>query len=136
MTGFEVVGVVLALFPIIVDGIRAYKQLRSCQPLEYLIKDIFAEHIIFRSWIGHLLMPCVPVEALRDMLDPKSNMFGRWQDSGLPSAVEQAFGTTTAAYLLITLNDIRKELCAIEKALSYTTNSDVVSSKLVGAPPS
>ena len=135
MSGFEVVAVVLAMFPIIVDGVRTYKQLRSCQPLEYLIRDILAEQIIFRSWIGHLLMPTVPVEALKDMLDPKSNKFGRWQDPGLQSAVERSFGTTTAAYLLVTLNDIHKELCAIDIALSYTTNPDTVGPKLVGAPP-
>jgi hypothetical protein len=135
MSGFEIVAVVLALFPIIVDGVHTYKQLRSCQPLEHLIKDILAEQIIFRNWIGHLLVPSVPVEALRDMFDPKSNQFGRWQDPGLQSAIEQSFGITTTAYLLITLNDIHKELCAIKSALSYTTKLDAVSPKLVGAPP-
>ncbi|ERF71223.1 hypothetical protein EPUS_08141 [Endocarpon pusillum Z07020] len=124
MSGFEVAGVVLALFPIIVDGVRTYKHLTSGQSLEYLIKDILAEQIIFRSWMGHLLMPSVSVEALRDMLDPKSNKFGRWQDPGLQSAVQQSFGTTTTAFLLVTLNDIHKELCAIKKALSYTTLPD------------
>ena len=126
MSGFEIAGIVLALFPIIVDGVRTYKHLTSGQSLEYLIKDILAEQIIFRSWIGHLLMPSVPVEALRDMLDPKSNKFGRWQDPGLQSAVQQSFGTITTAYLLATLNDIHKELCAIRSALSYTTKLDKV----------
>ncbi|KAF7504982.1 hypothetical protein GJ744_001503 [Endocarpon pusillum] len=125
MSGFEVAGVVLALFPIIVDVVRSYKHLVSGQSLEYLIKDIFAEQIIFRSWMGHLLMPSVPVEALRDMLDPKSNKFGRWQDPVLHSAVQQSFGTTITAFLLVTLNDIHKELCAIKRALSYTTLPDV-----------
>lgn len=134
MSGIEIAGVVLALFPILVDGVHAYKQLRSGQPLQYLIKDLLAEQIIFRSWIGHLLMPSVPVEALRDMLDPKSKKFGRWQDSGLQSAVEQSFGTTTTAFLLVTLNDIHQELCAIKSALAYTTQSDTVSQKLIGAP--
>jgi hypothetical protein len=135
MSGFEVVGVVLALYPIILHGVRTYKQLRSFQPLEYLIKDILAEQIIFRSWIGHLLIPSVPVEALRDMLDPNSSKFGRWQDPGLKSAIEQSFGTTTTAYLLVTLNDIHKELCAIKSALSYATKPNAVSPKLAGAPP-
>lgn len=135
MSGFEVVGVVLALFPIIVDGVRTYKHLTSGQSLEYLIKDILAEKIIFRSWIEHLLMPSVPVEALRDMLDPKSKKFGRWQDPGLQSAVQQSFGITTTAYLLATLNSIHQELCAIKSTLSYATKLDAVSQKLVGASP-
>lgn len=128
MSGFEIAGVVIALFPMVMEGVsacvRTCKRLTSSQPLEYLIKDIFAEKLLFENWIGHLLMSSVPVEALSDMLDPNSNMFGRWQDPRLHSAVEQSFGTTTTTFLLLTLNDIHEELCAIHIALSYVTRSD------------
>ena len=127
MSGFEVVGVVLALFPIIVDGVRTYNQARSGQPLEHLIKDLVAEEVIFRSWIVHLLMPSVPVEALKGMLDSSPDKLDQWQDPGLQAAVERSFGTTITRYLLMTLGDIHKELSKIKEALSFVTKLEGVS---------
>ena len=127
MSGFEVVGVVLALFPVVVDGVRTWKQVNSGQPLEHLIRDIITEQMIFRCWLGRLLMPAVRVEALKEMLDPKSDKYGRWKDPCLRTAIEQAFGFATTDFLLSTFDDIHKELRAIQEALSYIAKTNGVS---------
>jgi hypothetical protein len=125
MSGFEVVGVLLALFPIVVDTVRGYKHAKSGEPLEYLIKDVIAEQILFRSWIGHLLMPTVPPQAVKALLGPKSQKL--WEDPGLRAAVERSFGAATTSYLLMTILDIHHELDEIKVALSYVSKADMVS---------
>ncbi len=127
MSGFEVVGIVLALFPIIVDGVRTYNQARSGQPLEYLIKELLAEEVIFRSWIVHLLRPSVPGQALMGMLNSKPEKLDQWQDPRLHAAVERSFGITITRYLLMTLGDIHKELSKIKEVLSFVTKLEGVS---------
>ena len=127
MSGFEVAGFIVALYPVIVDGVRTYRLAKSGQPLEWLIKEILAEQLIFRNHLVNLLMPIVPGEALSDMLNPKSDKHTHWRDPALRSAVDEAMGVLTTTYLLTTLEDIHKELCEIKSSLSYATRLEEVS---------
>ena len=125
MSGFEVVGLVLAIYPMLIDGIRTYQKLRSGQLLADLLKDVLEEQIVFHNWIGHLLMRSVPAQELRDLLDHNSAAFARWHDHRLHQIIEQSYGRVQASFLLETLADVHGELERIKGDLSTLKSSAV-----------
>ena len=127
MSGFEVVGVVLALFPIVVDVVRTYRVVDSGQPLEHLIKEICTEEMIFRGWVAQLLIKTGCDALVKEMMDPKSAKHRKWQDPSLRAAVQQVLGFATADFLLSTFSDIHIEMKAIEEALKSVLKREGVS---------
>lgn len=119
MSGFEVIGLVLALYPMILDGIKAYQTVKTGQGIKDLVAEVKGEQIVFHNHLADLLGPLVPCQDITPFLDPKSKQFSRWKNVQFLNSIESTYGQDKGSFLLFTLKEIKKELDAIQHDLKF-----------------
>ena len=115
MSGFEVIGVILGLIPLIAGGIDRYKGVRGGQESRQLERSFKTQRVIFLNTIEELLYPLVSDSKLQTLLkDPKGSL---WQDKELSAGLERLLD---AAYPVFkeTIEDIKDVMSELQNALS------------------
>lgn len=115
MSGFEIIGVILALIPIVSGGIDGYKRVRDGQESRQLERDFKTQRVIFLNTIEELIYPLVPDSLLPTLLkDPNGRI---WQDKWLSASLEKHLDGAYPTFNEI-MEDIKVLMCKLQNSLS------------------
>jgi hypothetical protein len=109
MSGFEVIGVVLGVYPVVMDAYRAYTATKSRQGIESLIRKLRIEEIIYDGWVSRLLAPNVSEAELLRLKTTRSNDprdLSSWQDLNMQSNLTARLGFQRAHQILSIVKEI------------------------------
>jgi hypothetical protein len=111
MSGFEVIGVVLGVYPVVVN---IYQGLRkSNQGVEALIRGLKTEEIIYNEWVSHLLGPNVSEAELFRLKATRGSStedLAGWHDFHLQTNLTARLGFAKAAHILTSVREINQLL--------------------------
>ncbi|EXJ74855.1 uncharacterized protein A1O5_01551 [Cladophialophora psammophila CBS 110553] len=117
MSGFEVVGLILGLYPVIVDAVDYCRRVRSGEIIHDLLEEVRAEKVIFCNWIQHLCVSQLSGTDLQGILDKNSEIFGLWENDGFLTSLMASRDTEATKSIAATLIDIHAELQHIHQYL-------------------
>lgn len=80
--GIEVVGIVLALYPIVIDAWQAYKAAKTGVDVLPLITRFRTEHIIFEEFVGHLLGSSISEKEKAQLIKTSPRQRGGNEEAG------------------------------------------------------
>jgi len=137
MTGIEVVGILLAFYPVVIDGLKLCKAVSSGQGIALLCDDLENERIRYIEFLGLLFGQDAvreEQERLKDNILPISRPNPRQQRQ--QRNLERRLGQAKAELVFSTLRNMHEVLQLmsqdIEKAKS---GSSLVSCDPVNGPP-
>ncbi|KAL9120120.1 MAG: hypothetical protein Q9187_003324 [Circinaria calcarea] len=120
MSGFEIVGVILAVYPLIGTALKVYQATKSRRGAASLALAISTEEIIFSEFVQNLLAPNVSSEAeLVRLADPSSQNLELWKDTTLQQNLRNRLGPRKAKVVLETLCEIGELLKSLQDELSH-----------------
>jgi hypothetical protein len=154
MSGYEVIGVILALYPLVQDALKAYRSVTSGQFVDSLQKDVLTEQIIFRDFLAAVVLPVVSKKDFLRLTTPASSTLAAsqgaavdpspytvslheedreysgepsWRDVGLlvQASLERVFAPDKAQLILDTLEEIHRHLRAIQADVSASSTCSV-----------
>lgn len=119
MSGFEVIGLVLGLYPIVLD---AYKKSKG-EGIEKAIRRLEIEKFLFDDFVTRLIGPDLQLEEgqlvrLKASKDPAC-----WKENDLQARLEHRYGFSKTKHIISLINDLNKLLLAIEKDLPGAARS-------------
>lgn len=117
MSGLEVVGLILGLYPIVVDAVVLCKKVRSGEIVHDLLEDVRAESIIFCNWIQHLCESQLSGPDVLGIVDPESKVFKLWKEDRFLSNLISSRDAQTTTTIVGTLKAIHVELLHIHQDL-------------------
>ena len=118
MSGLEVIGVILALIPLVSGGIDRYKRVRDGQESRQLERSFKTQRVIFLNTIEELIYPLVPDAQLQILLkDPNGRL---WQDKQLSASLEKHLD---GAYPIF--NEIMEDIKVVMSELQSTLSTEV-----------
>lgn len=121
MSGIEVAGLALALFPIVIELVDAYSGALTGRDINHLAESLKNHQQIFLNAVEYLLHYTIPAQQLRALLaDPSGAL---WQDQELNDSVQRELGIR-AASILGKISDIHKTITKLMAKLpvSVTCN--------------
>lgn len=86
MSGFEVIGVILALYPLVQDALKTYRGVTSGRFIESLQKDVATEELIFLDFLHAILLPVLPKAVLLRLIDASSGRLSSQNPPAEPSS--------------------------------------------------
>ena len=122
MSGFEVIGVIFAVYPCIMDALALYKDTKAGKGAASLSRNLKTESIIFGDFIYHLLAPSVSDDEYARLKDPKSPNLGLWENSKLQSHLRTRLGSERAELVVEILQEMKTILSSLEHELSPDRN--------------
>jgi hypothetical protein len=106
MSGFECIGGVLFLWPLVVKGIQVCKGAKSGQGWELLFDEFKTEEVIYVECIQHLLQADTSEADLLQLTSrEKPNEF-LWKDSALHNSLRNRLGPEKSDIVLKTLREM------------------------------
>lgn len=111
MSGFEVIGVILGLYPIIGTALVAYKATKGGKGAKKLIRDLKVEKVIFRDFVHNLLAPNVTEAELVRLKDLDCHDATSWTNAAV--AATGRLGLEKATLII----EILLEICDLLKSL-------------------
>lgn len=118
MSGFEVVGVILGVYPIIGACLRVYQNTKARKGAASLALALKTEEIIFSEFVQNLLAPNVEEAELVRLTDPSPQRLELWNDTTLQQDLRNRLGSKKAQVVLETLQEIRELLKSLQDELS------------------
>lgn len=115
MSGFEVVGLVLAIYPLVINGIQFYKACKSGQGWGLLLQEYKTEQIIYTEFVYHLLASDISEADLRQLTTRKKPNQGLWRDKKLNDGLQERLGKDKSEVVISTLEEMDKLLISITK---------------------
>jgi hypothetical protein len=130
MSGFEVIGLVLGLYPIVVDAYRKSKG----EGIEKAIRRLETEHLLFDDFVSRLLGPDLQLEEGQLLRLKTSKDPAFWKENNLRAKLEHRYGFVRTKNIISFINDLNKLLQDIGKELPGAARSFVrsISTKSVG----
>ena len=122
MSGFEIVGVIFAVYPCIVDALALYKNTKAGKGAASLSRNLKTESIIFGDFVYHLLTPSVSDDEYARLKDPKSPKLGVWENPELQSHLRYRLGAERAEVVVEILQEIKTILHSLEAEISPGRN--------------
>jgi hypothetical protein len=117
VTGIETAGITLAIFPIVIEGLKAYldgiasikKWWQYVAVLKRLVRDLLVEEVKFTNTCTELLHDLVDTPELALLLDKPGGE--RWRGAGLQMKLKQRLGRGLQAYMesVIDMTDVLEE---------------------------
>ncbi|ETI22748.1 hypothetical protein G647_06824 [Cladophialophora carrionii CBS 160.54] len=117
MSGFEVVGLILALYPVVADAVAYYRGVRSGDIIHDLVEEVRAERVIFSHSIQHLCLSQVSGTDVVGVVDPQSEIFALWQQSSFLNKLLASHAAEATTAILETLKSIHSELQQVHREL-------------------
>lgn len=119
MSGFEIVGVILGVYPMITAGLKVYQASKTARRgAASLALALNTEEIIFTEFVQNLLAPNVSEADLVRLTDPSSQSIELWKDTTLHQNLRNRLGSKKAEVVLDTLQEIRELLSSLQDELS------------------
>jgi hypothetical protein len=113
MSGFEVIGVVLGVWPLVMNGVALYKATRDGRAADLLRTQLDTEEFIFRQFVHDLISSDVPEADLVQLSDRNRPNTGLWKDRGLHSKLETRLGPERSGIVLSSLVEMDKLLTSL-----------------------
>lgn len=115
MSGFEIIGVILALIPIVSGGIDRYKRVRDEKESRQLERSFKTQRVIFMNTVEELIYPLVSDLQLQNLLkDPNGRL---WQDKQLSASLENHLDGAYPTFNEI-MEDIKVVMCELQNTLN------------------
>jgi hypothetical protein len=127
MSGFEVVGVVLSVYPIIINLLQFYKGTKANKLAISLERSLKIEETIYTEVLGHLASFAASED---DLVERRISKDEFWDDVAQAN-LEHRLGSQKARLALDTLQDIKQLLEEIKTEVSDTDKILVCSRKLL-----
>src|SRR5947207_10342105 len=116
MTEFNVLGVVLAMWPVISSTVALYTATKVGRAADLLLHELEVEEMIYREILINLLSSDVPEADLIQLIDgPKPNL-GPWKDKALHTSLERRLGTKSQVVLEI-LKEMENTITTLNEKL-------------------
>lgn len=122
MSGFEVVGVILGAWPLIMRAVDIYKATKDGRGAERLRLELDTEEVIFREFLHALLSSNVSDAdlvqlsvQLNDRSKPNADL---WKDRALQSKLERRLGPNKTRVTLSSLVEIEKLLASLRDQIA------------------
>ena len=117
MSGFEVIGVVLGVWPVVLNGLALYKATKDGRAHSLLLNELKTEEIVYREFVQHLLQANVPEADLVQLTDRKRSNVGLWKDQALHFRLERRLGEEKSRIVRETLAEMDKLLASLGEKL-------------------
>lgn len=117
MSGFEVIGVVLGVWPVVVNALTLYKATKDGRGYGLLLNELKTEEVVYREFVKLLLQADVPEADLVQLTDRKRSNVGLWKDRGLHFSLERRIGHEKSKLVLATLVEMDKLLVSLSEKL-------------------
>ena len=118
MSGFEVIGVVLGVWPLLINAVALYKATKDGRRAERLRTQLDTEEFIFRQFVHDLLSSDVAEADLMQLSDRNRPNTGLWSDRGLHSKLETRLGPIRSTIVLSSLVEMDKLLTSLRDKLA------------------
>ncbi|SMR52358.1 unnamed protein product [Zymoseptoria tritici ST99CH_1A5] len=123
MSGIEVAGLALALFPIVIELVDAYSGALTGRDINHLAESLKNHQQIFLNAVEYLLHYTIPAQQLRALLaDPSGAL---WQDQELNDSVQRELGIR-AASILGKISDIHKTITKLMAKLPIPDGNSTI----------
>ena len=126
MSGWEVIGLVLALYPIVETAVKLYGEAKPGHTASCLIRKLKTEALIYDQFVRNLLEPVLPTSVIERLLDrSSSDLAATWRDGELHKELLDRLGPIKSSHLLDLLVDMNKRLKALEIELTNISRGTV-----------
>lgn len=115
MSGFEVIGVVLSVYPIIINLLDIYKETQANKLAISLERRLRVEETIYTDVLGHLARFAASGDDVVEGRIPKDEF---WDDAVIQANLSKRLGPQKARLALDTLHDIKQLLDEIQTEVS------------------
>lgn len=114
MSGVEIVGLALAVFPLVIEGVERYHGVITGRDIKYLTESLKNNEQIFKNSVENLLRSSVESDELTVLLD---NLQGtQWKDPKLERQVVDHLGQE-AESILKKIKEIHDTVFKLQKRL-------------------
>ena len=120
MSGFEVIGVMLGVWPVVVNCLTMYKATKDGRGYGLLLNELRTEEIVYREFVQHLLQADVPEADLVQLTDKKRSNKDLWENRELHFSLERRLGHEKSKVVLEYLVEMDKLLGSLGEKLSGT----------------
>jgi len=118
MSGFEVIGVVLGVYPVVLKACQLYKVTTSGDGIEKLIQRLKTERMIYDDIVNKLLRPNVDERQLaRLKASTNGEDLGCWDDYDLQARLKERLGFEKAQHIISIIKDLNELLESIQRDL-------------------
>jgi hypothetical protein len=124
MSGFEAVGAVLGLWPVVINAFIAYEATKDNTGCDLLLHELETEEIIYREFVHHLLASDVSETDLLQITDRQKPNVGLWKDKALHASLERRLGDKSEV-VVKTLKDMDNILATLNEKLRANDTGSV-----------
>jgi hypothetical protein len=117
MSGFEVIGIILAAWPVVLSAVDVYKTSKDSKGAERLHRELDIEEVIFREFLHTLLASDVSdsdlVQLSVQLNDRSIPNTGLWKDGALQSKLQRRLGPDKTRVTLSSLEEMDNLLTSL-----------------------
>lgn len=117
MSGFEVIGVVLGVWPVVVNALALFKATKDGRGYGLLLNEFKTEETVYREFVRQLLQADVPGADVIQLIDRKRPNVGLWKDRSLHFSLERRLGVEKTKVVLNILDEMNNILTALMEKL-------------------
>jgi hypothetical protein len=125
MSGFECVGGVLILWPLVVNCIQLYKAARNGQGWDLLLDEFRTEEIIYVECVRHLLSADTTEADLLQLTSREAPNQHLWENPALHKCLYNRLGHEKSPMVLKTLQEMDKLLTTLSEKFRSHENANV-----------
>ena len=118
MSGFEVAGVILGLYPLVITALDVYRATKGGKGAVSLARNLNTEKIIFGEFVHQLVAPNVSEADLVRLKASASPDFALWNDKTLQANMRARLGTEKADNVIGILEEIQELLIILQRELA------------------
>ena len=118
MSGFEIAGVILGAYPIIMSLLETYKATKANKGAIRLARDLRAERLIFEDFVDLLVTPHVSDKEQAYLKTPASPNLALWKSTTLQKNLRTLLGEEKADTVIEILKEIRALLKSLQEELA------------------
>ena len=126
MSGFEIVGVILAVYPVVASALTYYKATRGGRGAASLILSLKIESVIFDEFVYKLLAPNAFQDEQVRRKGTSSPDLDLWKDPLLQEHIKSRLGSRKAEVVVEILERIKALLISLELEFSPIPNDHTI----------
>ncbi|KAH8820808.1 hypothetical protein F5884DRAFT_61394 [Xylogone sp. PMI_703] len=122
MSGFEAIGLVLAVWPLVVNGFSLYKTAKGGLGMELLVNRVKMEEAIYEDFVRHLLAADVSETELCQLSDKEKPDLKLWRSEVLHAKLRERLGENRSQIVLTTCREMKRILTDLRNQLDVDSN--------------
>ncbi|KAL8834256.1 MAG: hypothetical protein Q9170_003843 [Blastenia crenularia] len=126
MSGFEIIGVILGGYPLVIRALEVYKATRGGKGAASLARNLKTEEIIFGEFVHNLVAPNVSEADLVRLTAPTAPDFTLWHSDTIQAGMRARLGNDKADNAVAILKEIQESLDAFRQELEPSDDHGVL----------